>query len=174
MTEYEVIDNFLPQQEFEIIRSTLMELDPIHDFEQIIRWTYSPIVANMNDDVSENWKYFYMIHFVFFDSQFMSIFGKKLIPILRKLETKAIMRIKCNLYPNSEKVHEHEMHVDYPYSHKGAIFSVNTCNGYTKLEDGTKIDSVANRILLFDPSKPHGSTTTSDTTVRVNINFNYF
>ena len=66
------------------------------------------------------------------------------------------------------------MHIDYPFPHKGAILSLNTCNGYTKLEDGTKVDSVANRILLFDASTPHCSTTTSDTTARFNININYF
>ena len=65
-------------------------------------------------------------------------------------------------------------HIDFDFSHKGAILYINSCNGYTKLEDGTKIDSVANRILFFDPSTPHCSTTTSDTTARFNINFNYF
>ena len=66
------------------------------------------------------------------------------------------------------------MHVDYPYSHKAAIFYINTCDGYTKLEDGTKIDSVANRMLLFDASKPHTPSDCTNQSVRVNINFNYF
>ena len=98
----------------------------------------------------------------------------KITPILEKLDVKALIRVKCNLYPYSEKVHEHEMHSDSDYSHKAALLSINTCNGYTKLEDGTKIDSVANRVLIFDASKPHCSTTCSDTTARFNINFNYF
>ena len=78
-----------------------------------------------------------------------------------------------NLYPNTEKVYEHEMHQDFDFSHKTAIFSINTCDGYTKLEDGTKIDSVANRILLFDASKEHCSTTTTNVSTRINININY-
>ena len=32
----------------------------------------------------------------------------------------------------------------------GAIFSLNTCDGYTKFKDGTKVESVANRIVIFD------------------------
>ena len=64
--------------------------------------------------------------------------------------------------------------IQWRIPHKTGIFSINTCNGYTKLEDGTKIDSVANRMLLFDASRPHTPSTTTDQTVRVNINFNYF
>ena len=59
------------------------------------------------------------------------------------------------------------MHVDMNYSHSGAILSLNTCDGYTKLKDGTKIDSVANRILLFDASEEHCSTTTTNVPARI-------
>ena len=78
------------------------------------------------------------------------------------------------MYPNLETLYEHNEHIDFEYSHNAAIFSLNTCNGYTKLNDGTKINSVANRMLLFDASKPHCSTNTSDQTARFNININYF
>ena len=90
------------------------------------------------------------------------------------LEANHFLRIKANLYPSSETLHEHKMHVDFDYSHCTALFSLNTCDGYTKLKDGTKINSVANRILLFDASEEHCSTTTTDTFARVNININYF
>ena len=54
-----------------------------------------------------------------------------------------------------------------------ALLSLNTCDGYTKLKDGTKIDSVANRVLLFDPCEEHCSTTTTNVKARFNINVNY-
>ena len=41
------------------------------------------------------------------------------------------------------------------------------------LEDGTKVESIQNRLLLFAPSKTHNSTSCTDAKVRVNINFNY-
>ena len=66
------------------------------------------------------------------------------------------------------------MHNDMSYSQFGCILSLNTCDGYTKLKDGTKIDSVANRVLLFDPSEEHCSTTTTNVSARININLNYF
>ena len=78
------------------------------------------------------------------------------------------------MYPNTETLKEHGIHIDYSFPHKAGILSINTCDGYTKLEDGTKIDSVANRMLLFDASNPHNSSTTTNQPVRVNININYF
>ena len=97
----------------------------------------------------------------------------KLFPILEKLEVKCLLRIKANLYPNTEILHEHSMHVDYVFSHSTALLSLNTCDGYTKLKDGTKINSVANRILLFDAREGHCSTTTTNVSARINININY-
>ena len=115
-----------------------------------------------------------MIHSIYEYGIICSKFYEKLIPVLEKLDVKALVRIKANLYPNSEELHEHEAHTDTKYPHMAAILYINTCNGYTKLEDCTKIDSVANRILLFDPNKPHTPSTTTDQPVRVNININYF
>ena len=97
----------------------------------------------------------------------------KLIPLLERLGADHLIRIKANLYPNTEILHEHPMHIDYNYLHSGAILSLNTCDGYTKLKDGTKINSIANRVLLFDASEEHCSTTTTDNFARVNININY-
>jgi hypothetical protein len=67
-----------------------------------------------------------------------------------------------------------EMHIDYKYKHNGAIFSINTNNGGTILKDGTKIDSVENRILFFNPSEEHDSENCTDEKTRINININYF
>ena len=96
-----------------------------------------------------------------------------MFPLLGKLEVDHLLRIKANLYPSSETLQEHIMHVDFDYSHCTALFSLNTCDGYTKLKDGTKINSVANRVLLFDASEEHCSTTTTNVSARINININY-
>ena len=93
---------------------------------------------------------------------------------MKKIDVKTLIRVKINSYTKEDKLIEHDLHTDYDYSNNGAIFSINTCDGYTKLEDGTKIESVANRMLFFDASKPHCSTNTTNQARRVNINFNYF
>ena len=84
-----------------------------------------------------------------------------------------IIRMKVNCFPATSQVYEHLTHTDYDYPHKGALLCLNTCNGYTKMEDGTKIESVANRMIFFDTSKPHSSTTCSDQPKRCNIVINY-
>ena len=85
----------------------------------------------------------------------------------------SLLRIKGNFYPHTETLKEHAGHRDYLYSNTGALYSLNTCDGYTKLCDGTKIPSVANRILIFDSSIIHNSTTTTNAAGRFNINFNF-
>ena len=91
-----------------------------------------------------------------------------------KLKPRALVRIKANLYQCTPKIIKHGEHADFDWEHKGALYSLNTCNGGTILEDGTKIESKENRMLLFDPSKPHASTTCTDQPARFNININYF
>ena len=164
-----IIDDFLPQKEFQKIQSMFMETNSA---ELSVGWEYTyPVTSN---DDPKKWKYFYMTHMIYIKGIIVSPLYNKMIPIFKELDVKALIRIKCNLYPNSEELHEHTNHTDYPFSHKAAIIYINTCDGYTKLADGTKVDSVENRVLLFDASNPHCSTTTSDATARFNINFNYF
>ena len=55
-----------------------------------------------------------------------------------------------------------------------SIFYVNTNNGYTKFEDGTKVESVANRMVTFPSNMKHTGTSCTDERIRVVINFNYF
>ena len=85
---------------------------------------------------------------------------------------KTFTRIKVNVYPNTETVREHADHTDKPYFIKAALFGLNTCDGYTTIGE-KKLPSVANRIYFFDASKPHRSSTTTDTELRYNINFNF-
>ena len=55
-----------------------------------------------------------------------------------------------------------------------SIFYMNTNNGYTKFEDGTKIESVANRLVSFPSNMKHKGTSCTDEKTRVVINFNHF
>ena len=91
-----------------------------------------------------------------------------------KFGIKSLIRIKFNLYPRTETLIEHAEHKDYEFKHKGALVYLNDNDGYTKLEDGTCIESKANRVLFFDASTPHASTNCTDAKARFNINVNYF
>ena len=103
------------------------------------------------------------------------------VPFLAQLEKTekmhALIRVKVNYYNSTPEVVEHCKHYDYPampLPHKGAILYLNTNDGFTRLQDGTKVESIENRLLVFDASKMHNSTTTTSFEGRYNINVNYF
>ena len=93
-------------------------------------------------------------------------------PINELLGIKALIRIKCNMYPNTEILKEHGMHTDKENGKTG-IFYINTCNGYTKFKNGKKIMSEENKYIEFNSKLPHTGASCTDKKPRVVINFNY-
>jgi len=159
---YKVVDNFLPAETFNFIQNLTME-------DQKIPYYYNNSVAVTNDKQG-----IYFSHMVFELTSRSELFEgirENLIEKISDLFT--LRRIKINLYPSTENLIIHNSHSDYKIPHKGLLFSLNTCDGYTMLEDGKKIDSIANRALFFDPSKPHSSTNCTNEKARFNININY-
>ena len=159
-----VIDNFLKPKDFKTISDEI--LGPSFS------WTYWHRVSDSNDKTDNcNSKF---THIAFVDIQLTSA-----VQVLarfiedERLDCKAMKRIIINSYPWTPTVYEHGVHEDYMFPHKGALLNLTTCDGYTVVE-GEKIPSVANRVILFDPSKPHYGTTTSNAKRRVIVNFNHF
>ena len=146
--KHKVVDNFLPENEFKKIEEMF--------FSPYFSWYGQH--GGVSKSVSKDGIYYYNC----------------ITPIINKLDIKSLIRIKGNLYPKTNVIFEHNAHIDYNFEHKGFIYYVNDNNGFTKLSDGTKINSKKNRGLFFDASKPHNSSTCSNTNVRLNINFNYF
>ena len=175
--KYEVIDNFLDKENFDNLVTLITDKGrtegSVYAGEANMPWFFQPTFTVHDRNSLPNDKLFYMTHNFYDHNVPTSHFYDKLFPLLEKLEVRGLLRIKANLYPFTETFYEHPMHTDYPFSHSGALFSLNTCDGYTKLKDGTKIDSVANRMLLFDPGEEHCSTTTTNVSARININMNY-
>ena len=103
-----------------------------------------------------------------------SHFNNMIMPLLNKFpRVKSLIRVKGNLYPKTDILYHHNDHIDMDFDHKGAIYYVNSNNGFTVIGD-QKIESVANRMLFFNPQVLHHSTTCTNEYARVNINFNYF
>jgi hypothetical protein len=168
---YEIVDDLLDSDTLEYIQTVMCNGDLKHHIH--FPWFLSQNVATSNSDLDDMHCYFY--HPFYWDNAPASEWYHEFIgQICSKMQIKSLMRVKGNLYPCTNDIFEHEPHIDMNFSHNGAIFYVNTNNGYTKLSDGTKIDSKENRLLLFDPSLPHNSSTCNDSKFRVNINFNYF
>ena len=131
-----IIDNFLPEEEFKRIQAALLSNDFPYYF---------------NGFVADDWdnKNFYFNHNIYKDHRPRSEFFEALHNIYIKLDVRALFRVKVNCFPRTEKLIKYGEHKDTEFKHKGALFSINTCNGGTLI--GKKfIPSVANRMLLFD------------------------
>jgi hypothetical protein len=162
--KHQIIDNFLPKENFIKIKEFLLGKD--------FPWFY---YSNISFKKESTGPLFYMTHLFYNKTQpNSSSYSFLKENLINFMDIKSLIRVKANFYPNQSLKKINEMHIDYAFKHKGAIFSINTNNGGTLLKDGTKIDSVENRMLFFDPSIEHDSENCTDQKVRVNININYF
>tara|TARA_Y100001973_G_scaffold82475_1_gene121934 strand:- start:205 stop:711 length:507 start_codon:yes stop_codon:yes gene_type:complete len=166
--DVKIFDNFLSSDDFATIKNNIFG----HEFP----WYYQDVVAyrSVPNDVED----YYHAHILYQNDRVTSTWYENVynlvIPKIREVsEYHSLIRIKVNSYAHSSIVKENEQHVDYDFFSYGGILSLNTCNGFTRLSDDSKIDSVENRFHIFDSSKPHNSSTTSDCKRRVNINFNW-
>ena len=98
----------------------------------------------------------------------------KLLPLLDRCGAKHVVKIKANLLLKTREVIPHVFHVDTAVDCTTIVYYLNTCDGFTHFEDGTKVKSVANRLVIFPSQTYHGGTSCTDETKRVVINFNYF
>ena len=171
--DVKTIQDFLPKQSFKRLSQII--------FAPTFSWYLTTSVASPYLKSKENSKLFYMSHLVYEkekyvkvnlnDQAIIDLLLEKLAPEEGNLQ---LIRMKINFYPNTTELHEHDYHRDYEYSHMGAILSLNTCDGYTKIrETDTKYHSWANTLLSFNPSEDHCSTTTTNAIGRFNININY-
>jgi hypothetical protein len=156
----EIIDNFLDKKEFKHIQNIIMGGD--------CPWFYNDFISNPKDK-----GHFYYFTHTFFKNETPSNLFYLWKNLLNKLDYKALLRVKGNLYPSYPKVRANNLHTDYPFKHKGCLFYLNSNNGATVIENKSILPK-ENRAVLFDPSIPHRSSLCSDQQVRITINFNYF
>ena len=159
-----IIDNALSQKHFLALKLFMMnECD----------WYFSESIVTGED---ENFPMCCLTH-AFYDYKDYTVHCSSsynfLLPIINILQPTSLIRIKANMYINQNKFVEHDLHTDSDKDINAALFYVNTNNGKTIFEDGTEIDSVENRLVIFKGNTPHRSTNCTDQYRRVNINFNY-
>ena len=149
----------------------MLDKDVVDNIEKtlggdLFPWYYQNSVATDSDTTN-----FYFTHQIYFYGDQSNYFNA-IIPILKKLKYKKLIRVKANLYPNINRVIKHPKHVDFNYPTKGALYYLNTNNGPTFVGN-KKVESIKNRLLLFDASKEHNSVTCTDAKFRLNVNINY-
>ena len=159
---FEVKDNFLPEKEYINIYTLLDD-------------EYFPWYFNNYKTVPHTKELFdyQFIHIFYKDNEILSPFFKSLKPLIDKLNSRTLVRIKANLNPITQELIKSKSHTDQDFECKVAIYYLNTNNGYTMLED-KKVESKANRMVLFDSSIYHYGTNSTNCNNRMVINFNYF
>jgi len=160
-------DNFLDQSEFDKIQKGMMGYN--------FPWFFYDFI----DDEYDKDK-FQFIH-IFYDNFVARDSIQLMNPILEVLNPESLYRIKANLLTRLPTIVENTFHIDMSFLSEEklkqwttSIFYINTNSGYTIFEDGTKVESVANRMLTFPTNMKHTGTSCTDEKTRVVINFNFF
>ena len=161
-------DDFLDQREFDKLQTEIMG--------DTFAWFYLPAIDYLDENVDK----FQFVHEFYFSYVPTSPAIKIINPLINKINPGILGKIKANLLTRTPNIVENEFHVDIGFSEEKmkqlstSIFYVNTNNGYTKFEDDTKVESIANRMITFPANTKHTGTSCTDEERRIIINFNYF
>ena len=173
-----VIDNFLSNDEFQKIRDGIL-------FEGDFVWSLShgktPDQCEDDLELQERVKdvNFQFVHTFFDDSQWYSNKAQLIVPLFQNLDYLSLIRIKANLTMPSSSITSYGFHTDvHPdvslgRSFNTAVFYLNDNDGHTLFENGDKVDSVANRIVIFDGNTKHAASTFTNAPWRAVVNLNW-
>jgi hypothetical protein len=163
---FKVIDNFLNKENFKTIQNSVLN-------NSFFPWYFSNYTDYFGEKGLDKGKY---THTVYENNNSNSKYYDLLLPTIEKLKCVSLINIKLNSTNYAEKIIEGTYHVDNKYRNtKTAIYYLNTNNGYTKFkENKKKINSVENRIIIFNSSLEHLGTNTTNDKRRVVLNFNYY
>jgi len=155
-----VIDNFLREDEFKTLRDYISSTE--------FPWYFGKVVTGNKGESAQ------FVH-TFYVNDTPTSTWPHVAFLRRRLNIASLIRIKINLNPRTEtvQVHKDAFHIDYP-DVTTAVFYLNTCDGYTLFEDGTKVNNVENRIVIFDSNMRHTGTSCTNEAGRLVININYF
>ena len=166
-TQMKIQDNFLPQEQYEHIRNTMMDVD--------FPWFYNSSIIDgidYDNDISDRGQ---LIHCFYKENEKYeaSTHFPLIVPLMDKLGIHTIYRIKANLRLRTDAIEKSGWHVDGFAPCTTSIYYINSNDGVTEFEDGSLVDSVANRMVSFNGRTKHRGSTHTNTKTRVLINLNY-
>ena len=157
-SQIKIIDNFLEKEFFLTLQNLILG--------EYFAWFFNDYKVYKNDND------FQFVHTVVRKSETTSDFIKYINPILSKLNAKKTIQVKLNLQTKKDKIYNHIFHTDM-LNVTTAIFYINNNNGKTIFKNGEEVDSMENRMVIFNSNLEHTGTSHTDSKRRVLINFNY-
>lgn len=165
--KYKIIDNFLAESDFKKIKEEMLGAN--------FPWFLNSTLVKTKELIDDryNWQF---THTFYRNFSICSTYFEDLIdPLIIKLNPSALVRVKANLIPRTSEQIVHEFHLDHEsFTGLVAIYYVNSNNGFTIFKNGDRIQSIENRLLIFEPNLLHTGTTCTDTRVRCLINFMFY
>jgi hypothetical protein len=157
-----ITDNFLPQEVFSYVKNEMLG--------SWIPWYYNPFISDEEQKELDNFQF---THMFYINDSIQTDFFYLIKDLVEKINPSEIIRIKANLRTKTEKNIIGGFHTDLDIPCTTAVFYFNTNNGYTLFKDGTRVESIENRLVEFDSSTEHSSVSQTDTQVRCVLNLNY-
>lgn len=161
-----VIDNFLSKNDHEHIKHALLGNTPFP-------WFYNDHKMSVHKEDVYDMQF---VHIFYKDYGPQSEYFELIRPFLYVQRPTTLLRVKANLTPATHEIYQYGMHTDVEPSElpiKTAVYYVNSNNGATVFETGDKVESVANRFVMFDANMRHAGTSCTDAKCRCVINFNF-
>ena len=84
-----------------------------------------------------------------------------------------MLRVKANLRPRTSFPHKANWHTDIDIDSLTAIYYMNSNNGYTEFESGEIVNTIENRIVIFNSNLNHRGVSCTDQKRRIVLNINY-
>lgn len=177
---YKVVDNFLPEENLKALQNQII-------WNSKVQWNLIKKVAGGETEIdiqSEEPWHWYASNCVWFAGkntlaeifaqvESWDVIDKNLIqPMIQKKIIKQLTRAKVNFYPSWHELKEHAPHFDYDFYNIACVYSLNTCDGFTRIGEDI-IPSVENRAVFFDGTKLHNSSNCTTPSGRFNINLNF-
>ena len=171
---FEVVDNFLPKEEFLAIKNLLLtNTFPWYyqnskvGYDNDMQFTHVMYEANPKWQDAEAKK----LTEIFWKNKFYV----SVDPLLRKLNINALIRLKANVTFRENAIRPFTMHTDNEYSTAmTAVYYINTTNGKTVFENDNEVLGIENRIVIFPAHMMHTGTSHTDEQTRTVLNINYF
>jgi hypothetical protein len=160
-----ITDNYLPEEIFKTLQRKVMN--------ENFSWNFFDYSVDPGDRMPQ------MVHTVCMNNESQSSLWNSAQFLIKFLNPSYIYRMKLNLDIRTKDIVTKQFHYDIvneknePLDHQVMILYMNTCNGYTLFEDGTKVHSVENRALFFPGDLKHTGTTCTDELRRIVLNCDY-